>query len=453
MDEMRETPSNALALAFAKALRATREKVRPTAEGVLPAVGRFATDAILPEGGIDELENWAYGNSPLHIPEMSNIPQFKGDTKGSRSGRALDAASLVPIGTAAKAAGTAGEASLIFPIIKGLNKNPAKEADLLKAAELARVLRNKGANFDDVWHDARVTPILRTKRKTTESGRWGHEVDFAPDMLKPEHLLTENERIEQWIRRNPGKWAKFMSPNGGPTPLEMEHAITTPTVREGTYNLPDLVDNPELFAQYPDTKSFIADMREHDVGPGALGQATGSRATVYQPAAIETGVNEHSPFGTLTHELQHLIQTKYNMPRGGSPAAMRTASAYTQYMRDALKTPKVQAMIAHAPGNPYDPVTSALRQLDRNIAKNPFERYLNIIGEQQSRAAAERAFKVPASRDYFGPHMNLSDMSGALDADIWQFASGMSAMYGDKVTENELADMLIDELTKAYAKP
>jgi len=57
----------------------------------------------------EEVENWSFGNYPLRVPEMTNVPQFK---KG-RAQSLLDTAAVLPFGAAAGGVGDVGQAMLI----------------------------------------------------------------------------------------------------------------------------------------------------------------------------------------------------------------------------------------------------------------------------------------------------------------------------------------------------
>lgn len=105
MADLKATPViNNKALALSKLLRGGRDFAnKAQIPDWLPLIGGQGVGDMLVGKAPEEVENWAYGNYPFHVPEMSNIPVMKtGRTQG-----VFDAASMVPVG-----AGGAGQAMI-----------------------------------------------------------------------------------------------------------------------------------------------------------------------------------------------------------------------------------------------------------------------------------------------------------------------------------------------------
>lgn len=105
MADLKPSPVvNNKALALSKLLRGGRDFAnKAQIPDWLPLVGGQGVGDILVGKAPEEVENWAYGNYPFQVPEMSNIPVMK---TGRHEG-VFDALSMTPIG-----AGGAGQAMI-----------------------------------------------------------------------------------------------------------------------------------------------------------------------------------------------------------------------------------------------------------------------------------------------------------------------------------------------------
>lgn len=106
MPELKATPiQNNRTMALAKLLRSGRDlgNKLQIPEGVPLLGGQGVGDMFLGKAP-EEVENWAYGNYPFQIPEMSNIPTMK----TGRAEGVFDALSMVPVG-----GGGAGQAGTL----------------------------------------------------------------------------------------------------------------------------------------------------------------------------------------------------------------------------------------------------------------------------------------------------------------------------------------------------
>lgn len=99
MDSIRETPiTDTRMAALAKALRVARGALNKNS---LPLVGPFG-DALLGKAP-EEVENWSYGNYPMTMPPLSNVPVMK-TGRGQQTADALLAAPFGGGGEATQAA-------------------------------------------------------------------------------------------------------------------------------------------------------------------------------------------------------------------------------------------------------------------------------------------------------------------------------------------------------------
>lgn len=115
--------------------------------------------------------------------------------------------------------------------------------------------------------------------------------------------------------------------------------------------VPDVLDHPELFRQYPQLANTTIDTN-------ALGGTLGSfnRHTKTIKLGPQT---DDSVFSTLLHELQHNVQDIEGFVNGGSPAQfpnMSPGAAYEAYLRIAGEAEARQVQARRA----MDPVTRAV---------------------------------------------------------------------------------------------
>lgn len=91
--EMRASPQNPVLGALAKGVKGLKDLAgRYQIDSSMPLVGGVGIDEILNlPGAAREVERWSYGNYPMQIPEMSNVPQMK-------TGRQSDVADVALFG-------------------------------------------------------------------------------------------------------------------------------------------------------------------------------------------------------------------------------------------------------------------------------------------------------------------------------------------------------------------
>lgn len=85
------------------------------------------------------------------------------------------------------------------------------------------------------------------------------------------------------------------------------------------FKLSDLLDHPELYANYPELKDLPIELFDN---PASL--HNGSFNPIW---GITLNTEGENPLSTLLHEIQHAIQSNEGFARGGSPARMDPKSA------------------------------------------------------------------------------------------------------------------------------
>lgn len=145
MPEIRATPRNQVMGGVADFVRGVRDLANQyEIKDFVPLLGGMGVGDLLLGKSPEELEEWAYGNAPMRIPEMSNVPIVK-------TGRKEQLADTVFLGVDAaglgKGAGVAGRAA-------AKNLGP-------KAAEMAETMLQKQGLMPGITE---VTPKLVQER-------------------------------------------------------------------------------------------------------------------------------------------------------------------------------------------------------------------------------------------------------------------------------------------------
>jgi hypothetical protein len=231
VNKMQAIPQNESLAALAEALSKGRDignKVE------LPYIGGVGD--LLVGKTPEEIENWSYGNAPMQVPEMSNLPQFK---EGRGESFADAATTLLPIakGTKDFPAGL----SFIGPKSKGWDKAVAK---------LASKKLDEGVDPDQVWQEHLIGRLPSGHLFSEISDK---EVPFTnlsdkeiltDKIYRPKKLLPHDELLTAYPHINkvmnvyvepsyPGKNAALagsqisMSPLAGKSELlhELQHVI------------------------------------------------------------------------------------------------------------------------------------------------------------------------------------------------------------------------------------
>ena len=167
------------------------------------------------------------------------------------------------------------------------------------------------------------------------------------------------------------------------------------TEGERLHRQTDFLDHPELYEAYPE-------MDKTGVIVGDLGSATGN----YSPSDNLVTLNK-ARFGkndmqsTNLHELQHAIQQREGMARGGSPDPIfKVDKRVLKNIRD-VELPELRRKVNNAATQ--EEYFVAKRNLD-NLARfydehiNPFQTYRRLAGEAEARLVQDRMNLTPLER-------------------------------------------------------
>lgn len=421
MDEIKATPRIEWLGAIVDALRATREKIRPEdpkpgekwySRGFAPAAGRFLTDMVLPEEGLEELNDWSHGDLPMHIPEMSNIPQFK----SNRSvGKTAEAIGMAPFGALAKIPAKAavgatalatglrlgkdmkvpkGQLNMLVPVIGD------ESIGVLNRAHEAENMLSGGADAKAIWKQTGMHPIQRAPDDPALPPRTALESKFAQEVTNPK----DKPLINPDILMSEKDTTDFLHANLRPEQLQHEtadeivkrlRADKPQIIRPGTYEYENVLINHPLLDSRPDIRRRLLEVFEREKG-GSLGSSFGDYDAIYKLAAVAPKLKGQRPGtskyeDTILHELTHYLQREGGAPTGGGSGGLRIPSDIDEdHLEFALYNlpPDLRKFGA---------------RMDKNIGMSlppgrpEFQRYKNIYGEQDARASAIREMGSPVS--------------------------------------------------------
>lgn len=421
-------------LKLAEALRGAAERAAPALD--IPGLPLFGeTYRSLARG----VENWAYGDSP--IDTRANTPLV--------NDRTADMAGALPVGTALNAS----KASLLIPIIRGRNADKLAEANLLKRAELADQIKAQGATRGDIWHDAQVSEVIRptNRGRAFDNGKWLHELETPKDLFSPYASMAENDKIDLLARPENIMFAERLrkAPAGWPEARMYQNVFDNVAPVPGTgYKVGDVVDWPELGAQYPE----ILDTNLDVMPKGGKPMKGGSRGSYYPSenrivinprTLVENPDSIGSPRGNLLHEVTHGIQEKFGMPGGGSEGFWDPQRQ--MYMMDVVN--ELRALQQTGARKDYEDAGILIRQLYPQANRGSFAQYENLMGEAQARAASTRDLRSPSVRKVEEPLEAYDASRGLVDPDLWSQAMGNAALgtRTDKAASN-----LVNWLRRKY---
>jgi hypothetical protein len=340
----------------------------------VPLAGGVGAGDLLMGKTPEEIENWSYGNAPMQIPEMSNVPQFK----RGRAQSLADALTTLAPGVKATEGLPAG-LSFIGPKSRNWDK---------VAAELAAKKLDEGADPAEVW---REHLIGRMPDKTLFSEISDKEMS---------HVIPLNK----WVNRENGQ---FMAPNIS-TAWDEAASTLTPNA---PVRIKRLFEHDQLKNEYPYgfTKNYenqsIMDMpvfmqEKNSKSYGSLGD---------EDLTLNPSLLPKEARSTVLHELQHAIQNQEGWGKGGSPEEFQLsdfAKSYWQNIYDKSNDQQselLQSLLEKKKAGEIDnndirlQMESLANRNGRSIAetmlrrdKNPIESYKRLAGEAQARATQDR---------------------------------------------------------------
>ncbi len=272
------------------------------------------------------------------------------------------------------------------------------------------------------------------------------KLETAEKMLA-EGVDSETVRQETgWFKGYDGKW-RFEIVD----PIEM---INTDKLYESRFTtLGELIEHPDLFAAYPDLADIQVTFEDISEGNGHYNRDFDT---------ISLSDNYTKPFGaggllqTLTHEIQHAVQTREEFARGASPSKWAEKVNGGKLVEQASK--KTRDIFEKAPDEfkqmvrkinravlDYDDALvsqmskeiadsqyadlyieyEAARQAERNIREivqrgdlSPIELYYRTAGEVEARDSANRLGLTTEERKQKRPDIDRSDVVFAGDGGV-----------------------------------
>jgi hypothetical protein len=394
VNKMQAIPQNENLAALAEALSKGRD-VGNKVE--LPYIGGIGD--LLVGKTPEEIDNWSYGNAPMQIPEMSNLPQFK---KGRGESFADAVTTLLPLakGTKDVPAGL----SFIGPNSKGWDK---------VAAELAAKKLDEGVDPEQVWQEHLIgrlpsghlfseisdAPLtVRSKNFNDPYGSYGIDSNKHTNFDEVQDLLDEGypektiHKMTGWARPQGREWMPPLD-----RPLEQK-----------------LIEHDPLSELYDfHTLKTRGRLSEAPLSSGHFNSQKNEIVIDADPDNKGMLQNTRGARSVAAHELQHAIQNKEGWPIGGSPKDFSNATPEMYAEKEtALKNEILST---------NDPVQrknlqSALNLLEATKDRyqgDPYLAYQRLTGEAQARATQDRLDMDMAQRRESYPLAGdkLSDIS------------------------------------------
>jgi hypothetical protein len=257
----------------------------------VPLAGGVGAGDLLMGKTPEEIENWSYGNAPMQIPEMSNVPQFK----RGRAQSLADALTTLAPGVKATEGLPAG-LSFIGPKSKNWDK---------VAAELAAKKLDEGADPAEVWREHLIGRMpdktLFSEISDKDALYHEHGKDFYDSTINKKSQLLKHGR------------------DTASYPLNVQDMLAHSSFYE---NYPNL-EATEL-KYLPETSNAIGGLSFADNGDPVLN--------------IHGMLPNDEAKSTMLHELQHAIQRQEGWGQGGD-----LGSASSFYIENHL-SPKLKAL-------------------------------------------------------------------------------------------------------------
>jgi hypothetical protein len=248
----------------------------------VPLLGGSGAGDMLLGNAPEEIENWSYGDAPMQIPEMSNVPQFK----RGRAQSLADALTTLAPGVKVTEGLPAG-LSFIGPKSRNWDK---------VAAELAAKKLDEGADPAEVWRE--------------------HLIGRMPDKT----LFSEiSDKDAQAIPKDKWSWANSEDLRRGERIMDPVSAfLSHPELHNAYHGMIDFGDNNRRLLM--------------NVSPERKGGFFGD--DIIGVGMVDDAIDK----STAMHELQHAIQDKEGWGQGGD-----LGSAASFYIENHL-SPKLKAL-------------------------------------------------------------------------------------------------------------
>lgn len=333
----------------------------------------------LPAAG-DELENQAYGNMPLqNRQDGDKIPFFK----PGRQDSAAALAGVTPVGAAGKA--------MLLPvkIARDLKVPDEVMTSAMNASKSLNETPGLGQGLQSqLWNDHGVVEVPRGRFGSPRSdtdGRFMYEVPDTDAKLNPAVLQSRTDKLRGFLKENPSWDASYNDPDksaffskdngaGAKNRAVLTDAVRQTALKPGSYQLGDLLDHPELYKQVPGLRTTAVNV-DPSLAPGNGVKRWSDGGSQIIDVATRGGNTD--PRDILLHETQHVLQDKFDMPRGSNPTSSTIPDVYRNRLQSVLSNPSA------------DPAVK--KTIGRVMGQTPHETYQDVLGEQQSSATEARS--------------------------------------------------------------
>ena len=291
-DSVRAIPQNAALGKIAQALQSAKDYTnRYEVKPWVPLLGGTGVGDMLMGKAPEEVENWSYGNYPMHVPQMSRIPQFKTGRAESFGDTLFLGADAVPVvGALGKVAGKVGKAGARV-VGEELNRAILDNTGVLakmvpQAAKPMYVVPPQG--------NLNLKPIARA------------EILKGPEAQTPENFLNQlrgkpgmtQEGFDDLAKRYQG-----LEPNTRMTKAEFEQNIPA-----SQYNKVDLRNSAESADAHllQQAEELVMEDR-YNIYEGMLDRL-GITPSNKNMSLLDNYHNEYLGFEDLTPELQQALK-------------------------------------------------------------------------------------------------------------------------------------------------
>lgn len=321
-DELKASPQSPALATLARMLRAARSAGDTVTVPYLGGVGTMMLGK-----SPEEVTEWSYGNAPLHVPQMTRVPQFKKDRAESLADTLFAAQAAAPVARMAPAA--ARELA------------PAAGALAMRAAELSGapvrgmgVIKPKGGN----WLAGSVEDAVKDLRKLSPSGLYKAEANPAIQVTpadEPAYAVNKwlETKLSKYIRNEmatPEDPIRALAEQGvlhyepvglyeaTPAKLQVENnrrGFGFPAEGFGSSDLAKLWEGRSDFAIIPRSANEVAISLEH------RGKEVPEWLSKVDPSTAVYALNRNAEglgFSHLTDELRNAVN-----PESGLPAHLR----------------------------------------------------------------------------------------------------------------------------------
>lgn len=308
---------------------------------------------------------------------MSPGGQYRpGDADAEGVALGVEAASVVPMGSVAKAAVYGVEPDSLG-VFGGKNAKNAPIELLAKAQRMAK----EGVTEQQIWEETgwfRGDPHLR-------KGKWRFEIPDDGLVIDSGKSVSNDatQRFDSLLRHLEHR------------PVKMSH--------------------PELRKQYPGIlKDTLVFAKNDPITEGSYFEDMN--------VVMAKGPSSAARKSVAAHEIQHVIQKEEDFPRGSSPESMRTYAFPDpeDIMKPIHGEPEVvsvlrKAVRKHQPGSSaHDFYMGQLKQAVQSMQnERAFNAYHELPGEIEARNAQTRLNLTPEQRKQFHPALTADDLAFA----------------------------------------